>query len=291
VLALLLAVSVGCSSSAEDAPPQASSAGSAPASSAPESGPPRPDKVVVVVFENKALGDVLDSGRAPYFDSLASSAASFTDAHGEMHPSQPNYLALFSGSTHGVTDDRCPLTLTGDNLAGQLLAAGETFTGFAEGLPEPGFTGCSDGDYKRKHNPWVDFGDLPASVNQPLSAMPSDYADLPTVSFVVPDMCSDMHDCDVATGDRWAQEHLAPYVQWATAHDSLLIVTFDEDDGAKVNHIPTIVAGAGVRVTTSDERIDHYSLLRTIEDMYGLSPLGAAAQARPLTGIWSSTGG
>ena len=246
---------------------------------------------MVVVFENKALDDVLGSGQAPYLDSLASSAASFTDAHGEVHPSQPNYLALFSGSTHGVTDDRCPLTLTGDNLAGQLLAAGETFTGFAEGLPRPGFTGCSDGDYERKHNPWVDFADLPASVNQPLSAMPTDYADLPTVAFVVPDMCSDMHDCDVATGDRWAQEHLAPYVEWATAHDSLLIVTFDEDDGAKANHIPTIVAGAGVRVTTSDERIDHYSLLRTIEDMYGLPPLGAAAQARPLTGIWSSTGG
>jgi acid phosphatase len=176
--------------------------------------------------------------------------------------------------------------LTGDNLASQLLAAGETFTGYSEDLPREGFTGCRSGRYARKHNPWVDFTALPASVNQPYSALPADYADLPTVSFVVPDLCNDMHNCGVAAGDAWAREHLAPYVDWAVDHDSLLIVTFDEDDGGPDNLIPTIVAGAGVRATESDQHVDHYVLLRTLEDMYGLEPLGKAADASAVTRIW-----
>jgi acid phosphatase len=139
----------------------------------------------------------------------------------------------------------------------------------------------------RKHNPWVDFQDLPAAVNQPFSAMPTDYADLPTVSFVVPDLCNDMHNCGVAAGDAWAREHLAPYVGWAKANGSLLIVTFDEDSGGPENHIATIVAGAGVRAMSSDQHINHYDLLRTLQDMYGLPPLGEAAGASALTGIWT----
>jgi acid phosphatase len=248
---------------------------------------PRPDHVVVAIFENEDAADIVGSGEAPYLTSLAESGAAFTDAHAETHPSQPNYLALFSGSTHGVEDNDCPLKLTGDNLASQLLAEGLSFVGYSEGLPRAGYTGCESGDYVRKHNPWVNFTDLPASINQPFSAMPEDYAQLPTVSFVVPDLCNDMHDCDIATGDSWAQEHLGPYADWAQQHNSLLIVTFDEDGGSESNHIATIVAGAGVVRTTSDQRIDHYDVLHTIEDMYGLEPLGEAADAQPLAGIWT----
>jgi phosphatidylinositol-3-phosphatase len=254
---------------------------------------PRPDHVVVAIFENEDAADVVGSGKAPFLTSLAESGAELTDAHGEVHPSQPNYLALFSGSVHGVRGDECPLELSGDNLASQLIDAGLSFVGYAEGLPSPGYTGCKSGDYARKHNPWVDFTGLPASVNEPFSAMPTDYAQLPTVAFVVPDLCNDMHDCSVATGDAWAAEHLGPYADWAAEHDSLLIVTFDEDDGSDVNHIATIVAGAGVvpTPTPSDQRVDHYDLLRTIEDMYGLEPLGQAADASPLTGIWAPPAG
>jgi hypothetical protein len=256
----------------------------------PASGPlARPDHVVVAIFENEDAADIVGSGEAPYLTSLAEAGAEFTDAHAQTHPSQPNYLALFSGSVHGVEDDDCPVKLTGDNLAGQLLAAGLSFVGYSEDLPGVGFTGCERGDYVRKHNPWVDFTDLPASINQPFSALPKDYAQLPTVSFVVPDLCNSMHDCDIATGDSWAEEHLAAYAEWAMQHNSLLIVTFDEDSGSgsESNHIPTIVAGAGVARTTSDQRIDHYDLLRTIEDMYKLEPLGKAGDAQPLAGIWT----
>jgi hypothetical protein len=274
LLAAALAVS-GCS-----AQPATTSSGG-------ESDLPEPAHVLVVVFENKAAEEVLGSPDAPYLTSLAASGVEFTDAHAETHPSQPNYVALFSGSTQGVTDDSCPLSLTGENLAGQLLAAGKTFTGWSEDLPAAGSPVCTAGGYARKHNPWVDFPALPAEVNQPLSALPADYADLPTVSFVVPNLCHDMHDCDVATGDAWAQDTLAPYVEWARTHESLLVVTFDESErGDAGNHIATFLVGPMVETGPTDQRIDHYSLLRTVEEMYGLEPLGEAANRDPITGIW-----
>jgi phosphatidylinositol-3-phosphatase len=288
--ALLLA---GCSSASSAPDPAAGGSGpgtAAPGSSTVPSAPgavPAPAHVLVVVFENEDAESVVGAPDAPYLTSLAGQSASFTDAHGETHPSQPNYLALFSGSTHGVTDDSCPQRLHGANLAGQLLAAGRTFAGYSEGLPHAGFTGCSSGDYARKHNPWVNFPDLPPSVNQPLSALPRDPADLPTVAFVVPDLCNDMHDCGVEAGDEWARDHLAPYLAWAQRNDSLLVVTFDEDEGSSGNHIATILAGPMVRPGEYDQRIDHYSLLRTMEEMYGLAPLGAAADRAPITGVWS----
>ena len=251
---------------------------------------PHPDHVMVVFFENKDESAVLGAKAAPYLTSLGASSATLTSAHGVAHPSQPNYLAVYSGSTQGVTDDSCPQKLTSDNLGNQLLSAGKSFVGYAEDLPQAGYTGCRTADYARKHAPWVNFTDLPASVSQPLSAMPSDWSKLPTVSFVVPNMCNDMHDCSVTTGDRWAERHLTDYVSWAKDHNSLLIVTFDEDSGSKDNHIATIVAGAGVQQTSSDQRVDHYGVLRTLEDMYGLPPLGAAAKASPVTGIWSTKG-
>jgi acid phosphatase len=266
-------------------------AGGAAVAGAPAGELPRPEHVVVLVFENEDASDVLGSGEAPYLTSLAASGASLADAHGETHPSQPNYLALFSGSTHGVEGDECPVELSGDTLAGQLATAGLSFTGWSEGLPRVGYAGCEAGDYARKHNPWVDFPDLPPSVNQPFSALPADWSQLPTVSIVVPDLCHDMHDCPVAEGDAWAEEHLGGYATWALAHDSLLVVTFDEDSGTEDNQIATVVAGAGVRPgSTSDQRVDHYGLLRTLEEMYGLPPLGAAAEAAPVTGIWAPAG-
>jgi acid phosphatase len=243
---------------------------------------------MVVVFENEDASDVIGAADAPYLTRLAKSGANFTNAHAETHPSQPNYLALFSGSTQGVTDDSCINRLSGDNLGSQLLAAGLSFVGWSEGLPRAGYTGCESGDYARKHNPWAEFADLPASANQPLSAMPVDYGQLPTVSFVTPDLCNDMHDCGVGAGDAWAKKFLAPYVTWAKAHNSLLLVTFDEDGGSHANHIPTFAVGAGVAAVTSDRRIDHYDMLRTLEDMYGLAPLGSAAGASPITGVWTA---
>jgi acid phosphatase len=255
---------------------------------APE-GLPTPAHVLVVVFENEDAEAVVGAREAPYLTSLAASGATFTDAHGVTHPSQPNYLALFAGSTLGVTDDSCPQSFDAPNLAGQLLDAGRTFVGYSEGLPAAGDASCKVGLYARKHNPWVDFPALPAEVNQPYSALPSDLADLPTVAVVVPNLCNDMHNCGVAAGDAWAKGHLPAYVDWARTHDSLLIVTFDENSGTRGNLIPTFFVGPMVTPGQTAQRIDHYTVLRTLEDMYGLPPLGRAAARDPISGIWSAS--
>jgi hypothetical protein len=282
---LALAVLTACSSGADPGgtagPASSSSVADTPA------GLPTPDHVMVVIFENEDAQNIVGGPEAPYLTSLAGIGATFTDSHGETHPSQPNYLALFSGSTQGVTDDSCPLTFPGSNLAAQLMEKGRTFVGYSEDLPGPGYLGCREADYARKHNPWVDFPALPASVNQPYSALPADFADLPTVSFVVPNLCNDMHDCGVAAGDTWAAAHLPDYVTWAQQHNSLLVITFDEDNGSRANTIATLLVGPMVAVGSSAQRIDHYNVLRTLEDMYGLAPLGEAAAADPLTSVWT----
>jgi acid phosphatase len=180
---------------------------------APTPAAGRPDHIVIVMLENKDADDVL--ANAPYLASLASIGTTLTDMHAETHPSQPNYIALFSGDTQGVADDSCPQTFTGDNLAAQLTTAGYSFIGYSEDLPEPGYTGCRAGDYARKHSPWTNFSTVPATQNQPLTAMPSDYAVLPTVSFLIPNLCHDMHSCSTPEGDTWLRATIDGYARWA----------------------------------------------------------------------------
>jgi hypothetical protein len=252
-------------------------------------GVPRPDHVVIVVFENKKANSIFGSSSAPYLNSLANAGAKFTQSYAIEHPSEPNYLDLFSGANQGVTDDSCPHTFSMANSGAQLIGAGLSFIGYSEDLPSAGSTVCTSGGYARKHNPWVNFSNVPASSNQPFSAFPTDYTQLPTVSWVVPNLCNDMHDCTIATGDAWLQSRLDGYAQWAKTHNSLLIVTFDEDDGGGGNNIATLFYGQSVRTGTYTEHIDHFNVLRTVEDMYGLGYAGAAASATPITDCWTTS--
>ena len=248
---------------------------------------PRPRHVVVVMLENHAYSSIIGNTQAPYINALARQGALFTRSFAVTHPSEPNYLALFSGSTHGVTSDQCPTTLHAPNLASDLMAAGDTFTGYAEELPASGSQVCDQGGYARKHVPWTDFSTVPRAVNQPFTRFTAtSYARLPTVSFVIPDLCHDMHDCSVAAGDTWLHAHLAGYARWAVTHDSLLIVTWDEDDGSQTNHIATIFVGQQVRPGRYGMPINHYNVLRTIEQAYGLPYRGQAATHYPITSVW-----
>lgn len=252
---------------------------------------PRYDHVVVVVMENVSRSNIVGNAvDAPYINSLLSSGAHFTQAYAVTHPSQPNYLALFSGSTQGITDDTCPHTFGADNLGNQLIAAGYTFAGYSETMPSIGYTGCGYGvsGYVRRHNPWVDFSNLGSSTNLPYTSFPSDFTQLPTLSFVIPNLCNDMHDCSIATGDNWLSSHIDTYVNWAKTHNSLLILTWDENDNlAEGNQVITLFVGANINAGAYAERIDHYRVLRTLEDMYGLAPLGNASATTPITDVWN----
>jgi phosphatidylinositol-3-phosphatase len=248
---------------------------------------PRFAHIVVVVEENHSYADVIGSAQAPYINTLASSGTLLTNSYGVRHPSEPNYVALFSGSTHGLTDDSCPHSYSSSNLGFQLRARGMRFLAYSESLPSTGYLGCSYGGYARKHAPWTDFTDLPASVGRPTTAFPTDYRQLPRVSFVVPNLNHDMHDGTIAQADTWLRGHLGGYVTWARRNNSLLVVTWDEDDRSANNQVPGVLAGAHVRHIHYGGRVDHYTVLRTIEAAYGLPPLGAAAHRNPITAVWS----
>ena len=252
-------------------------------------GVPRFDHVVLVMFENHSASSIYGSAQAPYINSLASNGAKFTQSFAIEHPSEPNYLDLFSGSNQGVTDDSCPHTFSSDNQAAELIGAGLTFGGYSEGLPAVGSTACTSGRYARKHNPWVNFTNVPAADNVPFSSFPTDFTRLPTVSWVVPDLCDDMHDCAISVGDSWLQTNLGAYAQWATTHNSLLIVTFDEDDSLGNNNIATVFYGANVKTGVYGEHINHFNVLRTMEDIYATPYAGAAATATPITDVWASS--
>ena len=247
---------------------------------------PRPAHVVVVMEENKSYSSIIGNTPAPYINALASRGALFTGSAAVAHPSEPNYLAIFSGSTKGITDDSCPHTFAGANLASEARAAHLTFAGYSASMPATGYKGCTSGEYARKHNPWSDFTNVPAADNRTFASFPHDYARLPAISFVIPNLTRDMHDGTISQGDTWLKINLNGYAHWAASHNSLLVVTWDEDDGSAGNQIATVITGAHVKPGRYPQSINHYNVLRTIEDMYGLPHAGASAKAAPLTAIF-----
>jgi hypothetical protein len=256
-----------------------------PTVSVPAGTVARPDHIVVVIEENRGYADVIGNSEAPYINALSARGAVFDHSFAITHPSQPNYLALFSGSTQGVTNDSCPHTFPGPNLARQLLDNSMTFTAYSEDLPTPGSAVCRNDGYARKHAPWTDFQSMPTRTALGFTAFPTDFTALPTVAFVVPNLRHDMHDGTLGEADTWLHDHLDAYARWARTHHSLLVLTWDEDDGGASNHIATIIVGDHVRPGIHTQRITHYTLLRTLEEAFGLPPLGAAASVAPITDL------
>jgi phosphatidylinositol-3-phosphatase len=252
---------------------------------------PTPSHVVIVIEENRSQTNIIGNKAAPFINALAAGGALMAQSFAETHPSEPNYLALFAGDTFGVTKDVCPVNAgAAPNLASELLAAGDTFGGYAEDLPAVGSPVCSAGKYARKHVPWANFTNVPAANSVPFSAFPTagNYANLPTVSFVIPNNDDNMHDGSIAAGDAWLNRQLVDYANWARANNSLLIVTWDEDDGSPRNQIPTVIYGGHVQPGTYSEQISHYNVLSTLEQMYGLPKTGNAATATPIASIWGA---
>ena len=247
---------------------------------------PTPAHVVVVIEENHGYSQIIGSSEAPYINTLATQGALFTKSYALTHPSQPNYLGLFSGSTQGITDDSCPHTFSAQSLESELIAAGKTFLGYSEGLPAVGSTVCSSGLYVRKHAPWTDFSKDHSNDHQPFTSFPASFAKLPTVAWVIPNLDDDMHDGTIQQADSWLQTNLMAYATWAKNNNSLLIVQWDEDQGTTSNHIATIFVGPMVKPGKYSETINHYNILRTLEDMYGLAHLGSSAGAKAITDVW-----
>jgi hypothetical protein len=154
-------------------------------------------------------------------------------------------------------------------------------------MPSQGYKGCKSGEYARKHNPAPDFSNLPGKVNKTFAQFPTDYGKLPKVAFIDPNLLDDMHSASIAAGDSWLQAHMNGYVQWAQTHNSLLILTWDSDNTKSGNHIATLFVGANIVPGQYSETINHYNVLRTIEQAYGLPYAGQSASAAPITDVFS----
>ena len=257
---------------------------------------PRLRHVVLVVFENESYGAVIGSKQAPTFNALARRYSLLTQSYAVSHPSLPNYLALVSGSTFGIRSDCTTCRVGGRSLANTLDAAGLSWNAYEEGLPAVGSEVRFAGLYALKHSPFLYFRSVRSSPRLrdhvvPYSRFAPDLAGgrLPAFSLVVPNLCHSMHDCSVATGDRWLAGFLRPLLASPALDHSAVFVTFDE--GSSSVHgggrVATLVLGPPVEPGTRNSRlVTHYGVLRTIEDGLGLPRLGASARARPITGIW-----
>jgi hypothetical protein len=243
---------------------------------------PAYDHIVVVVFENHDYSQIIGNPLAPYINTLATGGASLDNFRGLTHPSEGNYFALYAGSTFGLTsDDR--FAEPDPSIATILQDAGKTFTGWVE------HNGSSI-----DHNPWESFPEG-TTVEQDFATFPtSNFASLPTVSFISPNVFDDMHDGTIAQGDSWLQANLSNYAQWAVANNSLLIVTWDEGDSSPINQVPTILYGAHVVAGAYNTAYTHLNLLSTILGSYNLAAPRDAATAPPIavfdTGALGPTG-
>jgi len=303
--ALLVLALAACTGSGPQ-PNPGGSPGRATASHSPAavpSAPPTPARlqhVVVIVEENKPASSVIGNPDAPFVNALAQAGAQAQQYSAVAHPSLPNYLALTSGTTAGITSDCNPpggsCLDTGANLAEELDSAGHSWRMYAESMPAP-CTTANTSRYAVKHNPFLYF---PSVTNDaaycawhdvPYDRFASDLAttaSLPDFSFISPDLCNDMHDCSIATGDAWLRTNVPPILASPafTTQRSLLVITFDEGDSSD-NVVVCILAGPAARPhAVSAQPFTHYSLLRTIEREWGLPPLTANdAGAPPMTGL------
>ncbi len=252
--------------------------------------------VYLMVLENEDYGTLIGGG-LPFINSLTAKYAVAANYRAITHPSQPNYVALFSGSTQGVTSDG-KYDLTGQNLADQLEAHGKTWAVFEQGYPGNCDTkgsgpSVSDGPgqagpYVRKHNPAISFTDISSNPTRcgnirNLSAFDPAAADF---EMVIPNLCNDMHNCSPAVGDAFLKDFVPSIVNSPAFAGSVLFITTDEgkgDSGSDGGRVATLVVSPLVKTGfESQTAYSHYSLLRTIEDAWGLGCLQESCQATPM---------
>jgi phosphatidylinositol-3-phosphatase len=255
--------------------------------------------VIWVWLENESYGSVIGSSDAPYLNSLAARCGLATNYQGVSHPSLPNYLAATGGSTFGITDDGDPSDrpVKAPSIFSQINAAGLTWRGYDESMPTPCDT-TGSGLYAPRHNPAVYYVPLRQACQQsdvalgPMGtgALARDLQrnTLPSFAFVTPNVCHDGHDCSVQTSDAWMSTFLPAVFSSAAYRAGQTVVFVVWDEGTNGNHIPMIVAAPSVRSgTKSNASFNHYSLLRTSEQLLGLPTLGQSANASSMVAAFN----
>jgi hypothetical protein len=264
---------------------------------------PALDHVYVIVLENHGLANILGDPGAPYLNSLIAKNGLATNYVAVARPSQPNYIALFGGSTRGIADNDNH-DLSGPNLADRLEARGLSWRVFAQNVPSGCFTGAEasggpdgTGTYARKHEPAISFTDISSNPARCSNITDFSHFDPAAADFelIIPNRCNDMHDCSVDVGDRF----LAGFVPRILDSPEIrrrgaLFITFDEgteNSTGGEQQVATIVAGSGVPAGfRSNVQHTHYSLLRTVEDTFGLGCIDEDCDANNMSEFFTAPG-
>jgi hypothetical protein len=253
-------------------------------------GSSRLNHIIVVILENH---DYSTARNQSYTKSLLSRGTEFTNSYAITHPSLPNYLAFFSGSTQGVSNDACPpagAPYAKENLGHACEAAGLTWRAYSENLDKPGSTACSvdGGAYTRKHDPWTYFSNVNHQNERPYSDLAKDIAagNLPNLAFVIPNNCDNSHDCSSSHADSWLASNV-PTMLKALGPAGMFVLTWDEDDHSAGNHILTAFVGAPVKAGfQATQKVTHYTILRSLCESLGLAPFASAASASSIDNVW-----
>ncbi len=251
---------------------------------------------MIIVEENKPASSILGGSSAPYLNKLANEYALAANYAGITHPSLPNYLALTGGTTAGISGDCSPkdsgCTANVKSIAEAVAQSGRSWKSYAEGMPAPCRTENS-GRYAVRHNPFMYYPGVTADQGScashvvPFTQLEADLksaSTLPNFVLISPDLCNDMHDCPVKTGDDWLSREVPKILGSPafTTQNSLLVVTWDEGDDS-TNQSIAIFAGPAARTAVrSDAPYNHYSLLHTIENAWGLPPLTENDRSAPV---------
>jgi hypothetical protein len=285
-LALVLAFTAGCAQAHPGKALDVQAARVLPSS--------KTSHVLVVMMENEEATSVVGSSEAPYTNSLIHRYGLATQSFAITHPSLPNYLALTSGSTQGITSDCAECHASAANIVDQLEAAHISWNAFMEDQPTPCFKGAEAGGYAKKHNPFIYYDDVASSATRckkivGFGALAADLrkASLPTYAWISPNLCDDGHDCGVSGGDRFLRRAIPPLLHELGPH-GFLVLTWDEGSSnagccgaAQGGQIATVVVGPEVRRGARYAGpVDHYGVLGTIEEALGLPPLAGAADPR-----------
>jgi phospholipase C len=231
-------------------------------------------------MENRDYAQAL-AGR--YTAKLAADYSIASDYHGVSHPSLPNYLALTSGSTWGITDDGYH-RLPAGGLGAQLTASGVDWRAYMEGMT--GSCLNSPYPYALKHDPFAYYGNACPPQVVPFTQFAADMkSDVPRFVWITPGMCHDGHDCSTAVADQWLSQTVPKILATsAWRQDGVLLITWDEGEDS-ANHVLTLVIQPDPAAHTSKRAYNHYSLLATIEDRLGVPRLGLAVHASAMTDL------
>jgi phosphoesterase family protein len=272
------------------------------------------DRVLIVVLENQSYVAAI---KDPYLKQLADEWLEFTNFRGVEHPSYPNYLAMISGSTFGRKG-----LLFGDNQKdfpddNQHRTIGDLieWKNYAEDYPakpgQPPYLKARSRRYARKHVPFLSFKKIQkkgyenvvgVETKDPHNNFVTDvsnsrkdqkdpqHKNLPTYMFYTPNMDDDGHDTDLATSSKWLKNFLENWFPPDARAGTLTVITFDEGEPPEEesNHIYTVFVGDMVKKGQKvNDRYDHFDLLRTVENNFGLVQLNYGdCKATGISEIW-----